>query len=105
MPASPNSCRPSVSVVGATVSCAVAAVLTAASATPLDSVVAVPQHGGELLPTSHEPEVIQRESFSTGVPPPSKSYTINMSPGVRCTSPDAPQDVAPLLNSNATCAL
>ncbi len=73
MPASPNSLRPRVSVAGATVSCAVVPVLTAASATPLDRVVAAPQHGAELLPTSHAPEVIQRDSFSAGVPPPSKS--------------------------------
>src|SRR5215208_3470908 len=112
-PASPHSFVPSVSVVGAISSSAVAGrpfapVSTAASAVPAPSVVAGPQHGAVSLLISQAPDVTQRRSVSVGtsVVPPSKSYTISMSPGDRWTSPPeaAPHDVLPLLNSNATCA-
>src|SRR6266508_5383164 len=109
IPASPNSLVPSVSLEGATVSETGPNVFTFASANPRSvTSVAGPQHGGLLLPTSHEPEVTHRLIVITGVSPapPSKSYTTSMSPRVRWTRPsdEAPHGVSPLLNSNPTCA-
>src|SRR5574341_1499793 len=84
-------------------------VLTLASANPKAvRSVAGPQHGGLSLLTSQAPEVTHRRSEMVGVSvaPPSKSYTISMSPAVLRTSPLDPagQPVLPWLNSNPMCA-
>src|SRR4029453_19111081 len=101
MIASPNSLVPSVEftdvvaggVGGVLASTTEPVVFTLASAKPLAvRLAAGPQHGGLLLPTSHAPAVTQRRSVIVGlsVAPPSKSYTISMSPAVRCTRPSEP---------------
>src|SRR5262249_18808838 len=90
--ASPNSFSPRVSFTGAIVSRTVPTdeVLTLPSAKPpAVRPVAGPQHGGLSLLTSQTPLVTQRRNvrFGTSVEPPSKSYTISMSPATRETRP------------------
>ena len=71
IPASPNSLSWSVSLTGPISSSAGEPTLTLASAKPpAVRLVATPQQGGFLLPTSQEPEVTQRRRVRTGVPPP-----------------------------------
>src|SRR5215204_758735 len=86
-------------------------VLTLASANPRAvRLVAVPQQGAVLLPTSHGPESVHCLSVITGVSvaPPSKSYTTRRSPGVRSTSLLVvllgKQRTSLWLNSKAMCA-
>src|SRR6516225_789809 len=106
IPASPNSLTPSVSPPGATESVTDCS-FTCASAKP-EAVrsLAGPQQGGLSWLMSHAPEVTQRRTDSVATPPllPAKSYTISMSPAVRCTSPSLlpPQGVLLWLNSNPT---